>query len=55
MVAGEEPDVSRAQDNYLAFMARQDAATGLGALVLYWPNAPGSSAGCSSNTVMANP
>ena len=48
-VAGEEPEVGRAQDNYLAFTARQDIAAGSGALVLYWPNAHGASPGCSSN------
>ena len=42
--------MGKAQDNYLAFTARQDVAAGSGALVLCWPNAPGGSAGCSSNT-----
>ena len=48
--AGEEPDVGNAQDNYLAFAARQDTAAGSGALVVYWPNTPGGNPGCSSNT-----
>ena len=42
--------MGQAQDNYLAFMARQDTAAGSGGLVLYWPNAPGGGRGCSSNT-----
>ena len=42
--------MGKARDNYLAFAARQDTAAGSGALVLFWPNAPGGSTGCSSNT-----
>lgn len=41
--------MGKARDTYLAFAARQDTAVGAGALVLYWPNAPNGSAGCSSN------
>ena len=51
---GEEPNVGLEQDNYLAFEAHLDATSGggstIGSLVVYWPNAPGGRAGCSSNT-----
>ena len=54
LAAGEEPNVGQEQDNYLAFEAHLDTVSGggttSGSLVVYWPNAPGGSAGCSSNT-----
>ena len=41
--------MGQAEDNYLAFEARQYSASGSGALAIYWPNAPGGTVGCSGN------
>ena len=52
--AGDELDVGTAQNNYLAFEAREVSQTGggtQGTFVVYWPGPPGtgSTGGCSAN------
>jgi len=41
--------VGYAQDNYLAFEAHHNMSDGSGTMIVYWPNAPDGSPGCSSN------